>query len=195
MSQFGISAPLTDDAMLHGFRRHATKFHNHNNKLLVLQKYSKHANDPLHGGLRRCTTHVAAWLAFAPPGPCAVITSNSDLEPAALLARLLTGLRVPGPRLQKALSLVKGRNGECNCAGHQALEPRLHRLTKEQIEKPNTAVVSLDEEKEDDLVAARDALVSAAKSSKLSQRLAKRFYHDALTFKAKADDEQTAEVI
>ena len=74
-----------DDEMLDGFKRHAAMFHNHQNKQLVLRKYSQHAADPAKGGIRRCTAHVAAWIAFAPPGPCAMIGSDPALQPAALL--------------------------------------------------------------------------------------------------------------
>ena len=169
----------SEDEILIGLRRHASKFHSHASKSHVLQKYSKHAADPAKGGLRRCTAHVAAWLAFAPSGPCAVIGSDPDLQPAALLARLLKGLRAPGPRLQVALALIKGRPEACCCVGHKTLKLVLQRLGKEQI--PMLPAID-GHEGEDQRIVIADAAISVASSTKLAQRLARRFHHDALTF-------------
>ena len=184
--------PLGDTDILRGLQRHAAKFHNHKNKPLVLRRYSKESAHPARGGLRRYTAHVAAWLAFAPPGPCAVIGSGPDLQPSALLARLLKGLRAPGPRLQMALSLITKRFGECNCAGHKALQ-RLKRLVPEKPQKLNVFTALVGDAAVDDQTTATDSVGSAASSSKLAERLAKRFHHDCLTFRSKEDFEKTAE--
>ena len=160
-----------EEDILQGFRSHAARFYNHKKKPLVLQKYRTRAADPAKGGLRRCTAHVAAWLAFAPPGPCAVIGSDPDLQPAMLLARLLKGLRTPGPRLLKALALINDRLADCSCVGHKALELRLQRYVPQDTQHPNLQMLSGDAEEERDAMIALDAVVSAASSSKLAQQL------------------------